>query len=594
MLYLQVKGTLPDAIFIDSSSNGRSILESGIEAKEGKAIVLHKIVSIFRSDEYISDPLEAARTLVEKNINFNEVLAASEHAWEKIWDRIDMRIEGDRLAQKMLRLHLYHLMITASPISAHIDAGIPARGLHGEAYRGHIFWDELFILPVYNIQYPDTARASLMYRYRRLDEARKYARENGFEGAMYPWQSGSSGREETQILHLNPVSGEWGEDYSSLQRHVSLAIAYNIWQYYHVTHDLDFLSNYGAEMFLEICSFWAGKCELDHETGRYSISGVMGPDEFHEKYPDSKQGGLKDNAYTNLMLAWAFEKAPLILNILPKIAVQALLDKTGIKESEIRNWETIRRKLRLVISPSGDSSSKDIPEGIIAQYDGYFALKELDWKAYHEKYGNVYRMDRILKSEGKSPDDYKVSKQADTLMIFYNLEKQEVDSLLKDMGYDMPDDYLLKNMKYYLARTSHGSTLSRVVHARLANMIGEKKNGWKLYLDALTSDYEDMQGGTTAEGIHTGVMAGTVLIAMTAYAGLNLNGEMARFKPALPVHWKKFSFGFDFTGNEYECEISQESMRIRIESKGKVRLPIELCGKVLNVVTGEWNEFKFC
>ena len=158
----------------------------------------------------------------------------------------------------------------------------------------------------------------------------------------------------------------------------------------------------------------------------------------------------------------------------------------------------------------------------------------------------------------------------------------------------MPEDYLQKNLEYYLARTSHGSTLSRVVHARLANIIGQKQQSWQLYMDALTSDYDDIQGGTTAEGIHTGVMAGTAWIALTAYAGLDLSGETVHFKPKLPQLWKKISFGFDFKKDEYECEISRESLRIKVESEITRRIQIELCGKILGVVTGEWNEFQFC
>ena len=180
---------------------------------------------------------------------------------------INITIEGDRFAQKLLRMHLYHLMVSASQYNVDIDAGITARGLHGEAYRGHIFWDELFILPFYDIHFKDTAKSLLLYRYRRLQKAREYAKEYGYKGAMYPWQTGSEGSEETQILHLNPVSGIWGDDYSSLQRHVSLAVAYNIWQYYWITEDRDFLSQYGAEMFFEICRFWASKSKFLLKTG---------------------------------------------------------------------------------------------------------------------------------------------------------------------------------------------------------------------------------------------------------------------------------------------------------------------------------------
>ncbi len=112
----------------------------------------------------------------------------------------------------VLRLHIFHLLQTVSPNTVDMDAGVPARGLHGEAYRGHIFWDELFILPYLNFHFPEISRELLLYRYRRLDAARRLAREAGFRGAMYPWQSGSDGREESQVLHLNPRSGRWTPD----------------------------------------------------------------------------------------------------------------------------------------------------------------------------------------------------------------------------------------------------------------------------------------------------------------------------------------------------------------------------------------------
>jgi trehalose/maltose hydrolase-like predicted phosphorylase len=452
-------------------------------------------------------------------------------------------------------MHIYHLIVSASPHNVGLDASVTARGLHGEAYRGHIFWDELFILPFYDIHFPEVARSLLMYRYRRLDKAREYAREYGYKGAMFPWQSGSDGSEETQVLHLNPVTGEWGPDHSSLQRHVSLAIAYNVWQYFHITNDVDFMEKYGAEMYLEICRFWADKAEFDEKTGRYSIKKVMGPDEFHEMYPGANEGGLTDNAYTNIMVSWMFRRVKGLLEKMSDPAKAALFEKIGLKEEELTRWDDIRQNLRLVIS--GD--------GIIAQYDGYFDLKELDWDYYRNKYGNIYRMDRLLKAEGKSADDYKVAKQADMLMTFYNLDKEQVDHILEEMGYTLPEDYLEKNLRYYLARTSHGSTLSRVVHAQLANIIGDKQLSWELYFDALTSDYNDIQGGTTAEGIHTGVMAGTIMIAITTFAGIDLRGDVLKITPALPERWKKMTFNLRFKGVVYQFDISDNLINIKTD-----------------------------
>ncbi len=561
-LQLQVNGTGRDTDYVINTEVG--LVETFFEysMREGETVEVEKVVNINTSQFGDADLLRQTLWNVENAPSFDELLRDSAAAWKKIWLEADVEVKDDRISQKLLRMHIYHLLVSASPHNVKLDASVTARGLHGEAYRGHIFWDELFILPFYNVHFPDVTKSLLMYRYRRLDKAREYAHEHGYgyQGAMFPWQSGSDGREETQVLHLNPVTGEWGPDHSSLQRHVSLAVAYNVWQYFNTTDDGDFLKQYGAEMYFEICRFWASIARFAPETGRYSIEGVMGPDEFHETYPGAKKGGLKDNAYTNMMVSWMFGMVPEILDVLGEEGRKKVFEKISLSQEEIEKWEDIRKKLRLVISDNG----------IISQYDGYFDLKELDWDHYREKYGNIYRMDRLLKAEGKSADEYKVAKQADALMTFYNLDKVDVDHLLLDMNYHLPDDYLEKNLKYYLARTSHGSTLSRIVHAELANMIGDEKLSWELYFDALTSDYNDIQGGTTAEGIHAGVMAGTVMIAISTYAGVDIHGDVLKIKPHLPERWKEMKFNLRFKGVHYDFVVSNTSIQIKANKEAMV------------------------
>ena len=232
-------------------------------------------------------------------------------------------------------------------------------------------------------------------------------------------------------------------------------------------------------------------------------------------------------------------------------------------------------------------------DGILSQYDGYFDLKELDWDAYRAKFGNIYRLDRILKAEGKSADEFKVAKQADTLMIFYNLDPEQVTHMLQNLGYSLPNDYLSRNLSYYLARTSHGSTLSRVVHAQLANMIGDKKLSWDLYHDALTSDYNDIQGGTTAEGIHSGVMAGTVLIALGTYAGLNLRSDIVKISPSLPQHWRKIGFRFTFQGESYHVESGKNEVSVKVISDQRSEVPVEIAGKTHQLIADVEHKFSF-
>ncbi|MFC2115543.1 HAD-IA family hydrolase [Bacteroidota bacterium] len=564
--------------FLHITSEGKVESEFEMNVKLGQSLSLEKLVNIFTSRE--TGPglcLQKARESLSGMESFQKVHFRSAAKWEEIWKEADIRVSGDRFAQKMLRMHIYHLMLTASPQNVRLDAGIPARGLHGEAYRGHIFWDELYILNFYSLHFPEIAKSLLMYRYRRIGEARKYAKQHGYKGAMYPWQSGSDGREETQTLHLNPVSGEWGDDYSSLQRHVSLAIAYNIWYYYWISLDEEFLTREGGEMLFEICRFWASKCEADEQEGKYSIRKVMGPDEFHEQLPGSEEGGVKDNAYTNLMVAWLFGKAAGFLRTVPEENIRGLKDKIGLVEEEITSWEIIKDNIAIHLNE----------DGILAQFEGYFSLKELDWEAYREKYTNIYRMDRILKAEGKSPDDFKVAKQADTLMTWFNLDDSEISEILKGTGHTVGENLLSDNFDYYIKRTSHGSTLSRIVHAYLANGLGRRDLGWKLYMEALSSDYVDIQGGTTGEGIHAGVMGATLLFVIQSIAGIRFRDKTLSLNPGFPKGWKKLAFNFAFRKNYYTFEISPEKISIELDAPKDHTVEIEIAGKDYSLTPGE-------
>lgn len=222
--------------------------------------------------------------------------------------------------------------------------------------------------------------------------------------------------------------------------------------------------------------------------------------------------------------------------------------------------------------------------GIIAQYDGYFDLKELDWDFYKKKYGNVHRMDRLLKAEGKSADEYKVAKQADTIMTFYNLTEEEVTQILKRLGYCLAEDYLKRNLDYYLGRTSHGSTLSRVVHAYVSNKVGNKVDSWKLYKEALISDFTDIQGGTTGEGIHTGVMAGTVLVALRSFAGVDIKNGMLYISPNMPEHWEEIRFNIGLSSDRIFFNVTAKKIELKMEGVSE---------KILVKIKGEnYNLFK--
>ncbi len=483
--------------------------------------------------------------------DYQDCLDKSAEAWQKIWKEMDIKITGDRYSQQLSRLQMYHLVSSASPNNEHLDAATTARGLHGEAYRGHIFWDEIFILPFYFKNFPKVSKSLLMYRYRRLDAARAHAQKNNKKGALIPWQIADTGEEETQEIHYNPMSGQWDPDLSRKQRHVSISVAFNLINYHRHTLDEEFLANEGGEMLLEIVRYWASKVRLNQKDNRYHIYRIMGPDEFHEKYPENPDtdGGIDDNAYTNLMVSWLFKQA---IAFLPKISSKTK-EKINFKDDEKENWLDIANRIYV-----------SIKDDIIEQFKGYFKLKEIDFEAYEEKYGDIGRMDRILKSENDSPDHYKVAKQADTLMLFYLLEPEEVKSLIEDLGYKVGDAVALlqKNFDYYIKRTSHGSTLSYCVHAYLLDHVpGREDKLWKWFQMALSSDFDDIQGGTTEEGIHCGVMSGNINLIYKGFAGVKM-GEPIHLNPSLPKQWKTLETNLKFQQHNYKFKLTKTEIVI--------------------------------
>jgi len=497
--------------------------------ERGEPLAIEKTHALFTSrDRAVSEPgLEAAHKVAEAG-RFAELLGPHAIAWEHLWDVCDVEIDtGDHDDTTCkLRAHVFHLLQTVSHHTCDLDVGAAARGWHGEAYRGHVFWDELFIFPFLNLRMPVLTRALLAYRYRRLPAARRAARAAGFRGAMYPWQSGSNGREESQRVHLNPRSGRWVPDNSHRQRHINAAVAFNVWHYYQVTEDQEFMCAYGAEMMLEIARFWASIATYDEDKDRYDIKGVMGPDEYHTAYPEAdpeEHGGLDNNAYTNVMAAWCLMRAQDVLDLMPPMHRRALCEHIELDDEEPRRWESIGRKLRV---PFHDA-------GIISQFEGYDALEEFDWEGYRERYDDIQRLDRILEAEGDDPNRYKASKQADVLMLFYLFSSDELALLFERLGYPFEYDTIPRNIEYYLERTSHGSTLSRLVHAWVLAR-SDRDRAWTQFLEALASDLADIQGGTTPEGIHLGAMAGTLDIAQRCFLGIELRGNALHLNPVLP------------------------------------------------------------
>jgi trehalose/maltose hydrolase-like predicted phosphorylase len=552
------------------------------EVSEKVPVRVEKMVSFYTSrDHAINEPLGSAGRAVGYYPTFTEAFERHVQAWDELWDLCDVRVPKDDRVQLLLRVHISHILQVCSPHTADLDTGVPARGLNGEAYRGHIFWDELYIYPFLNFRLPEITRELLMYRYRRLDEARRAAKDAGYKGAMFPWQSGSDGTEETQVVHLNPKSGKWEPDLSHNQRHVSAAIFYNIWRYYEATGDFEFLLDYGAEMMLEIARFWSTIAHFNPDRGRYEIHGVMGPDEFHEKYPGSDEEGLRNNAYTNVLVAWICETIQEVLNLLPERLRRSLSTRLELTDEEIVTWREMSHKMFV---PFHD-------DGIISQFEGYESLEELDWDAYREKYGNIQRLDRILRAEGDDPDRYKLAKQADTVLLFFLFPEEELKRTFERLGYDYAPDTAEKNVAYYDQRTSHGSTLSFVAHAGILADL-DPESSWARYMAALESDVGDVQGGTTQEGIHMGVMAGTLDLIQRSYMGSEIRDGVLCFNPKPVGNLDGLSFLMRFRGMPLEVRLEGDELTVAAQSDGFSQpIKVGVGNQIQEIKAGERHTF---
>jgi alpha,alpha-trehalase len=310
----------------------------------------------------------------------------------------------------------------------------------------------------------------------------------------------------------------------------------------------------------------------------------MGPDEYHTAYPDADpdvEGGIDNNAYTNVMAAWVLSRARDVMDILPEAYCRRLCERIGLRLEETDHWEEISRKLRVPFH--GD--------GIIGQFDKYDELSEFDWEGYKEKYGEIQRLDRILEAEGDTPNRYKVSKQADVLMLFYLFSADELAILFEQLGYRFERDTIPKNVDYYTARTSHGSTLSGIVHSWVLAR-SDRPRSWHLFQRSLDSDLADIQGGTTPEGLHMGAMAGTIDLIQRCYVGIETRANVLRFDPSLPDGLNAIRTTVRYRRQVLDIEVTHDVLRIFSQPVTAWPITVAYRGHVRDVSPGGTYEFR--
>jgi kojibiose phosphorylase len=516
-----------------------------VTLRPGEQVVADKLVALVTSREE-DDVRGAARSKLEQAIahGYDDLRAANETAWEREWEVCNVTIEGDDEADLALRYNLFQLLIAAP---RHDDrVSIPAKTLSGFGYRGHVFWDtDIFVIPFFAYTRPRIARNLLLYRHHTLPGARRKAQANGYEGAMFAWESADTGDETTPRWGY-ASDGEpvriWCGD---IEHHISADVAYAMHQYWRVTGDDDFMRDYGTEIVLDTARFWGSRVEWNGARGRYEINDVIGPDEYHEH--------VDNNVFTNRMARWNLETALETLAWLrrefPEKAaeLEAHLDLTP---ERLAHWAGVIGGLHIAHDPE---------TGLMEQFDRFFDLADIDLADYESR---RHSMQAELGIEGLQ--SYQVLKQPDVLMLLYLLEdRYDQETLRVNWDYYTPrnrydQETLRVNWDYYTPRTdlTYGSSLGPAIHALLAARLGQPEAAHEFFVRTAWTDLKDTRGNT-AHGIHAALAGGLWQAVIFGFAGLELNGEGYTVNPQLPAHWKRLSFSFFHRGEKIDLALSR-------------------------------------
>ncbi len=544
----RVSGEEKARVFVSDGARVAHVVTVHLE--EHGRLTCEKVVASYTSRDFaISEPISAARAAARRAGSFASLLEAHERAWDELWRRGAIKLSDTHVAtERATNLNRFHLLQVASPHVVDRDVGLGARGLHGEGYLGHVFWDELFILPVLNLRSPETVRALLSYRSRRLEEARHAARVAGHAGAMFPWQSGSDGRDETPEVLYNPRSGRWVPDRSRYQRHVGLAVAFNYWQYWQATGDIEHLVHHGAQVIVEIARFLASVAVFDDTLARHRIKGVMGPDEFHDSYPGSDAPGVDDNAYTNVLARWNLRRAA--------TAAAGLVDG-GVAEAELRHWSELADAL---------ADGWDASTGLYEEFAGFFQLEPLLIRDVAPR--RPVAADLLLGAE--RVHRAQVVKQADVLMLHH---------LLPD---EVAPGSLTANLDYYEPRTAHGSSLSPGIHAALFARAGRLDDALDALHLAASIDLDDLTR-TGAGGVHLAAMGSVWQALAYGFAGVRPRGDALVIAPALPAAWSTLELRLRFLGVPLRLRVEPDV--IVVDTTASVTLLVD--GRRIDCATGE-------
>lgn len=513
-------------------------LMQNIEAHvdSGSSFTLEKTSWITSSLEADFCPESAAKSALadlasHAELGWDALALDSDRQWQAYWlqRRVLVESQSDQ-DQVALDFALYHLKAMTP---AHDErCSIAAKGLSGEGYKGHVFWDtEIFLLPLHLFTEPGIARQLLRYRYLNLEQARAKASRNGYEGALFPWESAFSGEEETpEYAAINIRTGLRQKVASALaEHHIVADIAFAVVGYYQATGDREFMSHEGIALLQATAEFWMSRAvEVE---GRLEIHDVIGPDEYTEH--------INNNAYTNYLAHY---------NVRQALEMLAAFDKrNGGFEAQAGDF---LKRLYLPIPTA---------EGVIPQDDSFLGKPTIDLGKYKASQGSQSILLDYARAE---VNEMQILKQADVIMLLF---------LLPELFGAQTES---ANLDYYEPRTIHDSSLSKAIHAIIASRCQRPDLAYHLYQEACLIDLGP-EAHSSDEGIHAAALGAIWLGALFGFAGLSYMAGELHLKPNLPAGWQKLSFPLMWRGQSLHITITGQEIQVTAATGCELTLFVE-------------------
>lgn len=547
-------GTEEDMTLPQPLMNRREAFQKYVhEVTKGTTLTVEKYVSYYTSNdcENVACPNpEASYEILKTEMakGYEVLLKESIKALDaKLWANDYIELEStNTFDQLAINYSMYHMYVMTPAHDPRMNIG--AKGLSGEGYKGHAFWDtEVFLLPRFILQNPTVARSLLEYRYLGLEGARRKAKENGFSGAMFPWEAANPEDGEVTPIYggIDVYTGDRERIKTGfIEIHITSDVAFGVYSYFNFTKDQDFMNKCGYEIIMETAKFWSSRLETSTSDDLLHITNIIGPDEYTEH--------IDDNAYTNYLAKWNMDYAVKCYEELqqnnPEL-LKVLCEKIGINQ-EIATIKERAEKLYIPV-PAEDL--------IIDQDTTFRNLEEIDLTKYKESdsVGTIltdYNLDQVSK--------FKVSKQADIMVLF----------LL--FGENWSEDVKKANFEYYEPYCLHDSSLSFSTYAILANDIDDREYSYKLFNHATTIDIGQEMHACDA-GVHAASYGGVWQCIVYGFAGVRMIGEKLHFNPRLPEALQGIKFKMYYMGQSLEVNVKGNAITITNQGIEKVSITIK-------------------